>query len=357
MEKNSSKPTQIGQSKVYSLTGDSNISYKIKLTFGSDKLIIDIEENESFPKIYYSSTFLLNEIQKNDKWFRLFDSFEESFDTIDGLFEEKKVNIIQKEKNINLILIHLEKNISNSVFPIEKKEISEKDIIPSLIESNNDLRKKIKILEQNNGEMKEKIDKLMSIPFISKYILKSSNNILEGIINKEEEKNLIFSWINPNIEKISTKLIYSARIDGDNSSTFHELCDYIGPNLIIVKTVEGTIFGGYTTENWRGDGQYKTDEKAFIFSLDNKIKAKLIEKDHSIYCCYDRGPTFGAGHDLYICSGCLTSNGSYMKPYSYQYEGSNSNNHPFLSKRCFPNTNNCNNFQCKNVEVYAIFEN
>lgn len=57
----------------------------------------------------YSSIFILEEIQKNDKWYRLFDTFDESLDTIDGLFEEKKINIIKQENKINLILIHLEK--------------------------------------------------------------------------------------------------------------------------------------------------------------------------------------------------------------------------------------------------------
>ena len=57
----------------------------------------------------YSSIFILEEIQKNDKGYRLFDTFDESLDTIDGLFEEKKINIIKQENKINLILIHLEK--------------------------------------------------------------------------------------------------------------------------------------------------------------------------------------------------------------------------------------------------------
>ena len=105
--------------------------------------------------MHYSSIFILEEIQKNDKWFGLFDTFDESSDTIDGLFEEKKVNIIKQENNINLILIHSEKNISDSIFQIEKiEEEKENDIMPKLMESHNDLRKRVKLLEQNNKEMK-----------------------------------------------------------------------------------------------------------------------------------------------------------------------------------------------------------
>ena len=44
-------------------------------------------------------------------------------------FEEKKVNIIKKENNINLILIHSEKNINDSIFQIEKNKKKKKMIL------------------------------------------------------------------------------------------------------------------------------------------------------------------------------------------------------------------------------------
>ena len=148
MKNDAPKPTPIEVQKCYNLVDSSDICYKIKLTFSSDKLNIDIIQEDSFPKIYYSSSFILEEIQKNDKWFRLFDTFDESIDTIDGLFEEKKEKITKNENNINLTLIHLEKNISDSIFKIEKKEESEDDIIPKLLESHNDLRKRVTTLEK-----------------------------------------------------------------------------------------------------------------------------------------------------------------------------------------------------------------
>ena len=109
MENEAPKPTPMGKQKFYTLNDSSDFSYKIKLAFSSDKLLIDIEQEDYFPHLYYSSTFSLEEIQKKDKWFRLFDTFDESIDTIDGLFEDKKVNIIKQENNINLIMIHVEK--------------------------------------------------------------------------------------------------------------------------------------------------------------------------------------------------------------------------------------------------------
>lgn len=353
MQNDAPKPTPIENQKLYELKDSSNFDYKIKLTYCSDKLIIDIEQRDYFPQLHYSSTFILEEIQKKDKWFRLFDTFDESLDTIDGLFEEKKVNILKKENNINLILIHSEKNINDSIFQIEKKEDEKKDdIMSKLIESHIDLRKRVKLLEQNNKEMKEIINRIISIPNINKYISKTSKNFLDGIIKKEEDKNLIFSWINPNAEKLSAKLLYSAKIDGDDSLTFHKLCDDIDlPTLIIIESTDGKIFGGFTKQSWDGNCIYKIDSDAFIFFLDEKQKAELTQKNYSIYCNPSYGPSFGGGHDIHICSGCLKNKSSYIHPHSYKFKNDEINpfqDDPFNSNYYF---------QCKDLEVYAITEN
>ena len=199
---------------------------------------------------------------------------------------------------------------------------------------------------------------------------------MEGIIKNEEDKNLIFSWINPNIEKVSASLIYSAKIDGDNAKIFHKLFDNVGPTLVIVETVDGKILGGYTKENWSVSNSlknnknnwgvltniYKVDEHAFIFSLEKRQKAELIQKNYSIYCNSAFGPTFGGGHDLHICSGCLNSKGSYTRTHSYSYGNKNEVNVQNVAGFGLPNNgwnfnvNNSNNFQCKEVEVYSIIE-
>ena len=368
------KATPMVNQKNYTIKDNSDNCYKIKLTYLSDQLIIDIKQEDSFPQLNYSSTFILEEIKKNDEFFKLFNTFDDSMKSIDDLFEEKKVNVIRQDNNIKLILIHSEKNISDTTFVIKMKKEEEDDIIPELIESHNALIKRVKFLEESNKQMKEIIDKIMVIPGISKYIYKINKKFLDGIIKTEEDKNLIFSWINPDFKKISAKLIYSARHDGDDAKTFHNLCDKVHlPTLIIIETIDGKIFGGFTKESWEGNNEYKIDEKAFIFSLDNKQKAKLINKNYAIFCSTLQGPTFGAGHDLYICPECLNSRNSYSRLYSYKFEGNNSNN-PFnieqdnqisnsnfsnmvnsvpFSTMCIPN----NSLQCKEVEIYAITEN
>ena len=116
----------------------------------------------------------------------------------------------------------------------------------------------------------------LSLKFLNLF-LKLQKKFQDGIVKSEEDKKLIFTLINPNYEKISAKLIYSAKCDGDKANIFHNLCDKIGlPTLIIVETIGGKILGGYTKESWEGNSQYKIDEKAFIFSLDNKKRQSLF---------------------------------------------------------------------------------
>ena len=50
------------------------------------------------------------------------------------------------------------------------------------------------------------------------------------------------------------RLIYRASEHEFTTKSFHECCDNKGPTLIVIKSSEGWIFGGYTTQSWGGYG-------------------------------------------------------------------------------------------------------
>ena len=50
------------------------------------------------------------------------------------------------------------------------------------------------------------------------------------------------------------KLIYRASEHDYTAQSFHEFCDNQGSTLVIIKSSEGWIFGGYTTQSWSGNG-------------------------------------------------------------------------------------------------------
>ena len=84
---------------------------------------------------------------------------------------------------------------------------------------------------------------------------------------------------------------------------------------------------------------YRYDSSAFLFSLANKpgwqplkldqTGRKSYRRSHSIYSCYDRGPTFGGGHDIYIANNAASNTNSnsnlgytYSPPPGYSYGSS-----------------------------------
>ncbi len=53
------------------------------------------------------------------------------------------------------------------------------------------------------------------------------------------------------------KLLYRSSEHEYSAKSFHEYCDNVnGPTLIVIKSSEGWIFGGYTTQSWSGNCIY-----------------------------------------------------------------------------------------------------
>ena len=67
-------------------------------------------------------------------------------------------------------------------------------------------------------------------------------------------------------------LIFRGTRDGFGVTDFHQKCDNKGPTITIVKDVRGYVFGGYTSINWKSEGGYASDSKAFLFSVNKKLK-------------------------------------------------------------------------------------
>ena len=108
-----------------------------------------------------------------------------------------------------------------------------------------------------------------------------------------------------------------------------------------MKSKNGKRFGGYTSISWKSLNRYIPDEKAFLFSLDLRKCFKKQNNPQAIYDHYNYGPTFGAGHDLYIADQCKNSNGSYCNPSTYNEVKANE-----LSGE--------KNFMVENYEVYSV---
>ena len=75
---------------------------------------------------------------------------------------------------------------------------------------------------------------------------------ISKIIDNEEYDKYLQKWTRCH----KWKLIYRASEHRYTAKSFHKYCDNKGPTLIVIKSSEGWIFGGYTTQSWSGLSMY-----------------------------------------------------------------------------------------------------
>jgi len=116
-------------------------------------------------------------------------------------------------------------------------------------------------------------------------------------------KKEIKAWL----PKKNFSLLYKATWDGFDAKDFHQRCYNAGSTITLVQSQEGYLFGGYTSLPWEGNGVYKTDPTAFLFTLINphalpptQYPINLDQTQHATHCHPLQCATFGRGPDLAI---------------------------------------------------------
>ena len=176
-----------------------------------------------------------------------------------------------------------------------------------------------------------------------KNIYINSNILCDNIIYQEKLKQWLqkpnYSFENMNLTNIS--LLYRGSRDGFKSSDFHRLCDNQGETLVIIKSTDNYIFGGYTSISWNStkwNGKCGSDNNArrkgkgleFIYTLKNphnippsKFNIQKSWLDHSICCDINLGPIFGC-NDIRIENNCNIKSNSFgyydFKPGEYCFD-------------------------------------
>ena len=307
------------------------------------KMISDDLEN----KIRFSIDNKINDIKKgiNPSNNKNIDNSKENYSDVNNkisalkselskMLEVKNSNIDNKIKNIdnkiNNCLIE-NKSCLESLYSLETKikTIDNKiRLIDNKFENISDSYKNniypspnSKNLYNSNSDQKNSTSNLS----IGKLSLFKSVNLDTNILNKDDltEEFFLFSKIKetfPYNMTIMYKLIYRASKHGDTAKDFHQKCDYIGPNLILVKTTKNFIFGGVTSKSWKHllkdiikddpeNGTEIKDEKAFGFSINlKKIYLNGKPNEVAIFCNNNYGPVF---NNIYfkIFDECLKNGG------------------------------------------------
>jgi hypothetical protein len=163
---------------------------------------------------------------------------------------------------------------------------------------------------------------ILSILCINKINLKQQITLNPSNILSLSDMKIISNWIEPN-KFLKYSLLYRATRDGDESSTFHNLCDNKGATLTIIKTNSGFIFGGYSDIDWesyrnKSEWIYKFSQHAFLYSMNKQKKYPVKDPSKAVFCKGVLGPTFGFGHDIEIVNNFLSKESKCNSPKSFK---------------------------------------
>ncbi|CAF1389004.1 unnamed protein product [Adineta steineri] len=300
------------------------------------------ELNSMINKIQYTNPIhqALHQLEK---------SRETSHHNIDTIYDEKKRQLqfevdIKKEMQLNKLL-----------------ELNQK--VSKLISDGNASFKQIENLKRDFQEVQKQYKKFEKANFIRSNF---EPNQLKTIVSNKEyftgDDGTLLSYehqvkLNEFYGKKTQKweLIYKGTRDSFTSGAFHRHCDHRGPTMTIIQSKSGGyLFGGYTSVSWRSSQGYVEDSyEPFLFTLTNPhgippTKYPVIEERYAIFNKKECGPTFGCGHDLYVCDDSKISTGSYIYfPWSYS-DRTNRGSETFTGTKYF---------QTNDIEVYRLIEN
>ena len=299
----------------------------------------------------YCKKYTLEDIIKIN-FFKNYELLSNCIEIIVNLFSSKKDLILLEEEEEKKVKISLDIEISVSGIKLSLGKERIEFILPNddvdqvikynLIwynilflfqekEENENLRKeketKIEKLNQEISDLKAIIEELkMAKLNINLYHNKITNN---NNINKDNnfDKSQIINELNIqkiefikqkiknifNVKKLTFKMIYSAKANGDTSIKFHEFCDNTNNTLVLVRTDTNNIFGGFTSKTWNSmELGRKKDQRSFLFSINKqKIYSPLLDdlnnQRYHVFCSDTDGPCFYA---FSIENSCLKNGGA-----------------------------------------------
>ena len=333
----------------------------------SRDFVVILVQQSSF--IYTNKYYLKDFKQMNFFKNYIFFDLNQYIEIITNLLKEKKNEIkIEEEKNKSLkISIDIEINIVNMSLNLPKEKI---EIILENEKIEQNLQNKIiwshiqylisekKVAKKNLSEQENTVKKLQQDIIRLKQNLETNLNLFSYEDKNDLKKSKIIKEYNKhNFEFIKNRiglfkknnklifhLLYSAKIDGDQTQNFHELCDNHKYTLILIKTNLNIIFGGFARKYWNSlELGRKRDLKSFLFSFNKqKIYDPKPEAKYHLFCSEKDGPCFYA---FSVENYCLKNGGFCDEIYKCSYDS-------------FENDYELNNgskyFKIDELEIYQV---
>ena len=190
------------------------------------------------------------------------------------------------------------------------------------------LNAKIDLLKKEKNALTEKLA-----------MLKDQGDSSDLLINDPKIWKIISQWIAAGYE-VKFNLLYKGTKNGFSTETFHKLCgDFsIKSTLVVMKTTDSDIIGGFTKNNWLDDERYHDDAEAFLFNLNLLRRYPILKTKDAIYAGKAYFAVFGRS-DLVI-----QSPNSCISIFPSSYSGGAQ----------LELTNGKRNFQLKELEVFNV---
>ena len=325
-----------GKSFQIELNTNRNNKFLIIIHLDNEIKIVANQINDIIKKSF-SNKFTFEKIREN-KYFLQFDSLKEIFDELKERINSNKITLEEYENSLKInIQLPSSKN-KEIIFELNQQNKNDSEKIRDLIQIVIEQNKEISDLKKEVNDLKEKLNILWK----EKEERKKIYNLDSKIINGNEKYNeCLKNWIDPT-RKIKAELLYRLTQNGENISTFHELCDNKGPTLTLFHVNDGNKVGIYTPLSWDSNSEWKIDMDTFIFNLNKNQKYKKLQPEHSIYCFNSFGP-------LTSNFGCENNS---MK--SLNHWGNNINNFYDKGSEILQNNNQLKKYDLLETEVYKI---
>lgn len=301
----------------------------LKISINEKLIFFELEKVNLFPKKDFNIHLSLEELGKINKFFNQFDTMSEVLNSLEILLESKNISVIEEERKMRLKIIN-PSNKKEFFIDIPLKEKDFKNEIKSINEYISSLNNKVIELEKKVADLylfkEEYSDFLKKIKEQKEKELFNLAFKDSKIIQNDDEKNLMLSLINKKL--IETNLLFNSINDGNLLSKFFIKVENKFPTLIIIKTTNNYVFGGYASIPWKCDGKWYSDENSFIFSFNTKQKYKVKDnnKPDHIFGRYD---LVQFGNDIRIYDKCISNNQNfvgkmfYNSPDNYEINGGN----------------------------------
>ena len=210
-----------------------------------------------------------------------------------------------------------------------KKNISEKKYNPF----NNFLTSSFKLKENSNFDL------------INRTILQKRSSP-DSLLSSESEKSVLLWSSGFESSRYTFKLLYKSLKDTDNILVFHNKCDNIKNEFVIILTLDNKKFGFFTSIGLSSQNNPVYDDKAFLFKLNKETIDCFGIKNGEIAFYGSRDYILNLGGEQLIIRDKFLSNASFcgLKMKNYKIY----NNYQI--------NNGSKNFIIKEMEVYCITE-